>query len=150
MCIHQDRNISKKKEKGLKAFFNAARIAGMAVGALCVILYFTNAPHIMSAFISDPETVKLGTAFLKARCFAPPFMFLSFNMVNFMQAIGKGKISLYLCLIRQLCLNIPILFMLNFILGMSGIIWTQAIADCINVIISYIIYFRVMKKMETC
>ena len=96
-------------EKRMKGFFNAARIAGIVVAAICVILYYTGAPYIMKAFISDPETVKLGTAFLKARCFAPPFMFLSFNMVNFMQALGKGKISLYLCLIRQLCLNIPIL-----------------------------------------
>ena len=141
-------NYAAKNEKRMKAFFNAARIAGIAVGALCVVLYFTNAPLIMKAFISDPATVKLGTSFLKARCFAPPFMFLSFNMVNFMQAIGKGKISLYLCVIRQLCLNIPILFTLNFIFGMSGIIWTQAFADCINVVISYIIYFRVMRKTK--
>jgi Na+-driven multidrug efflux pump len=141
-------NYAAKNEKRMKAFFNAARIAGIAVGALCVVLYFTNAPLIMKAFISDPATVKLGTSFLKARCFAPPFMFLSFNMVNFMQAIGKGKISLYLCVIRQLCLNIPILFTLNFIFGMSGIIWTQAFADCINVVISYIIYFRVMRKIK--
>ena len=139
-------NYAAGNEKRMKGFFNAARIAGIVVAAICVVLYYTGAPYIMKAFISDPETVKLGTAFLKARCFAPPFMFLSFNMVNFMQALGKGKISLYLCLIRQLCLNIPILFTLNLIFGMSGIIWTQAIADCINVMISYMIYHRVMKQ----
>lgn len=141
-------NYAAKNHKRMKAFFNAARIAGIVVGAVCVVLYYTCAPYIMNAFISDPETVALGTVFLKARCFAPPFMFLSFNMVNFMQALGKGKISLYLALVRQVCLNIPILFALNYIFGMSGIIWTQAIADCMNVVISYIIYYRVMKNLN--
>ena len=141
-------NYAAKNEKRMKAFFNAARIAGITVGAICVVSYYTCAPYIMKAFISDPETVTLGTQFLKARCFAPPFMFLSFNMVNFMQALGKGKISLYLALIRQVFLNIPILFTLNFLFGMAGIIWTQAIADFINVVISYIIYYRVMKQLD--
>ena len=96
----------------------------------------------MEAFISDSETISYGTAFLKERCFAPPFMILSFHMVNFMQAVGRGKISFWLAVIRQMCLNIPILFILNYFLGMSGIIWTQSIADFINVVISYIIYYR--------
>lgn len=141
-------NYAAKNEKRMKAFFNASRIAGIIVAAICVVLYYVGAPVIMKAFISDVETVKLGTAFMKARCFAPPFMFLSFNMVNFMQALGKGKISFYLALIRQVFLNIPILFVLNFLFGMSGIIWTQAIADFINVVISYVIYFRVMKEIS--
>ena len=50
--------------------------------------------------------------------------------------------------IRQIFLNIPILFTLNFLFGMTGIIWTQASADFVNVIISYIIYYRVMKNLE--
>ena len=80
-----------------------------------------------------------------AFCFAALFMFLSFHMVHFMQAVDRGRISLYLAMIRQLCLNIPILFLMNWLLGMTGIVWTQTIADIINVVISYIIYHRVIK-----
>ena len=141
-------NFAAKNRKRMNEFFNAARIAGIIIAFICVALYYVGAPYIMKAFISDAGTVKLGTAFLKARCFAPPFMFLSFNMVNFMQAVGKGRISFLLALIRQVFLNIPILFTLNFLFGMTGIIWTQASADFINVIISYIIYYRVMKNLE--
>ena len=75
-------------------------------------------------------------------------MFLSFNMVHFMQAVGRGKISFYLAVIRQLCLNIPILFLMNALFGMTGIVWTQMTADFLNVIISYIIYFRVIKTIQ--
>jgi Na+-driven multidrug efflux pump len=75
-------------------------------------------------------------------------MFLSFHVVHYMQAVDEGKISFYLAVIRQLCLNIPILFLLNAIFGMQGIIWTQVSADIMNVIISYLIYARVMKKSK--
>ena len=107
---------SQNKERMMK-FFKTARTAGVLFAAFCVILYR-----------------------------ATPFMFLSFHMVHFMQAIGEGKISFYLPVIRQLCLNIPILLLLNAILGMTGIIWTQLTADIVNVIISYIIYANVMRK----
>ena len=42
----------------------------------------------------------------------------------------------------------PILFLLNAIFGMDGIIWTQVIADILNVIASYVIYAKVMKKSK--
>lgn len=140
-------NYATKDHKRMHSFFSAARLAGIAVSAVCVILYRLCAPYIIRAFINDPATVQYGTEFLKARCFATPFMFLSFHMVHFMQAIDKGKYSFCLAVIRQLCLNIPMLFLLNRLFGMSGIIWTQMMADFINVIISYAIYSRVMRSV---
>ena len=135
-------NYAAGNQKRMKAFFSGARMAGLVVSVICVVLYRFFAPYIMQAFISDGDTVRYGTEFLKARCFATPFMFLSFHMVHFMQAVDRGKISFYLAIIRQICLNIPILFLMNFLLGMTGIVWTQLIADFLNVIVSYIIYSR--------
>ena len=82
------------------------------LGWVSVVLYRLAAPYLIRAFIQDPETVRLGTQFLQARCFATPVMFLSFHMVHFMQAVNRGKVSLHLALIRQLCLQIPILLVL--------------------------------------
>lgn len=141
-------NFAAKNQKRMNEFFVAARRAGVIVAVICVAMYYTCAPYIVNAFIKDAETVNLGITFLKARCFATPFMFLSFHMVHFMNAIGKGKISLWLAVIRQVCLNIPFLFVLNYIWGMSGIIWTQMTADILNVIASYIIYKKVKTKMQ--
>ena len=31
---------------------------------------------------------------------------------------------------------------------MTGIIWTHAVADILNVIVSYVIYFRVLKEIK--
>ena len=119
----------------------------LTMAAVCVVLYRVFAAQIVHAFIDDAETVRLGTECLRARCFAPPFMFLSFHIVHFMQAVDRGRISFYLAVIRQLALNIPILFLFNALFGMTGVIWTQLMADIINVIVSYLSFWRVQRAI---
>ena len=142
-------NYASKNHKRMKEFFSAARFAGLVISVLCVVFYRFCAPYIVRAFISDADTVRYGTEFLQSRCFATPFMFLSFHMVHFMQAVNRGKVSFQLAVIRQICLNIPILILLNHFFGMSGIVWTQLIADAINVVVSYIIYGRLIGEIAS-
>ena len=137
-------NYASKNHKRMKDFFRTARLVGLIVSVFCVVFYRICAPYIIGAFISDADTVRFGTQFLQSRCFATPFMFLSFHMVHFMQAVDRGKVSFLLAVIRQLCLNIPLLFFLNLFFGMNGIVWTQLTADFINVVISYVIYARLI------
>ncbi len=142
-------NYASKNLKRMDSFFTAARVSGILIAAVSVVLYYIFAGNIISLFIRDAETVRLGTAFLRARCFATPFMFLSFNMVHFMEAIGRGKEAFWLAVIRQVVLNIPILFIMNALFGMMGLMWTQAIADFLNVIMSYIIYSKVNRQVRS-
>ena len=130
----------------MDAVFRFGRAMGLIVGLISVILYFSFAPVIMKSFIGDVETVQLGTQFLRARCIATPLMFLCFSMVHFTQAIGMGKESFRLAVIRQVVFNIPLLFIMNRIFGMTGIVWTQATADFFTVIVSYIIYAGIRRR----
>ena len=137
-------NYASKNHKRMKEFFLTAGLAGLVISFACVVLYRVFAAAIVSAFIPDADTVRFGTAFLQSRCFATPFMFMSFHMVHFMQAVDRGKVAFQLAIIRQICLNIPILFLMNHFFGMSGIVWTQLIADAANTVVSYIIYGRLI------
>ncbi len=130
----------------MDAVFKFGRAVGLAVGIVSVILYYNFAPVIMRSFIGDADTVRFGTQFLRARCFATPLMFLCFSMVHFTQAIGRGKEALYLAVIRQLIFNIPILFLMDRLFGMTGIVWTQVIADIFTVTASYIIYAGIRRQ----
>lgn len=139
-------NYSSGNRKRMDDVFRFGRVVGLGVGLICVVLYYVFAPVIMKAFIEDADTVRFGTQFLRARCFATPLMFLCFSMVHFTQAIGRGRASFILAVIRQLVFNIPILFLLNSLFGMMGIVWTQALADLFTVIISYVIYANIRKR----
>ena len=139
-------NYASGNHKRMKKFFSAARNAGLAQALFCVVIYFFFAGPLMQAFIRDPETVAVGTLILKARCFATPLMFLSFHMVYLMQSMQKGGMSLLLAFVRQIILNIPAMILLDHFYGMNGMIWSQVLADAVNVAFSYVMYAYVMKQ----
>ena len=139
-------NYAANNRERMMAVFRAARTAGCIVCLASLVLYRGLASQIMNLFISEPATVAFGTEYLKIRSFAAIFMFLSFHVVHFMQAVNQGRTSMVLAAIRQLCLNIPILILLDRFFGMTGIVWTQTVADAINVVISYVILSRVRKR----
>ena len=139
-------NYAAQNRERMMAVFRAARVAGCAVCLVSLLLYRSFAAQIIQLFISEPGTVAFGTEFLEIRSFAAIFMFLSFHVVHFMQAVNKGKTSLGLAVIRQLCLNIPILILLDHLFGMTGVVWTQTVADTLNVVVSYIIFCTILKR----
>lgn len=141
-------NYAANNKARMHAFFTTARKVGLVVCSCSVVLYYLFAPWIIPTFISDRQTVELGSQFLQVRCFAAPFMFLSFHMVHFMQAIGRGKISFWMAVIRQLFLNIPILLLMNHLFGVIGVVWTQMTADILNCVVSYLIYGRLRRELS--
>ena len=105
-------------------------------------MYEIFAPYIMRIFIADPQTVELGTHFLRARSLATPFMFICFHLVNFFQAVGFGGRALALGSARWVVFNIPLLFVMNWVFGMYGIVWTQVVADVMMAALSVWVYRR--------
>ena len=72
--------------------------------------------------------------------------FYAFPWCNFTQAIGRGRDSFLLAVIRQLVFDIPLLFLFNHLFGVQGIVRTQLTADLFTVAVSYLIYFRIRKQ----
>ena len=139
-------NYAANNRERMMAVFRAARVAGCAVCLISLVLYRGFASQIIQLFIKEPSTVAFGTEYLRIRSIAAIFMFLSFHVVHLMQAVNRGKTALLLAVIRQLCLNIPILIILDHIFGMIGVVWTQTVADTINVVVSYLIFRSIIKR----
>ena len=115
---------------------------GIIVSIISIALYEIFAGAIMRIFISDPQTVMLGTGFLRIRCLATPLMFMSFFTVYVFQGFGEGNKSLFLGIMRWAVFNIPMLFVLNHFIGMYGIVWSQVCADILTVVLSFCVYCR--------
>lgn len=115
---------------------------GLVVAGISIALYELFAVQFAHLFISDAQTVALASQFLRIRVLATPLMFLSFFTVYLFQAFGKGWISLFLGTVRWLVFNIPMLFLLNHLFGMFGIVWSQVTADTLTVLVSFCVYRR--------
>ena len=139
-------NYSSGNHDRMKETVKVTRNTGFLVAVISIALYEIYAPSILKIFIADASTVEIGTKFLRIRALATIMMFGSFIYVHFFQAVGKGTISLALTVLRWLVFNIPMLFILNKLMGMYGIVWSQFICDTCVAIISFVVYLRFMKK----
>ena len=135
-------NYSAGNQQRMNDAIRLSRRLGLIVAAISIALYEILAVQFSNLFIGDAQTVELASQFLRIRVLATPLMFLSFFTVYLFQAFGKGRVSLFLGVTRWLFLNIPMLFLLNAIFGMFGIVWSQITADTLNVLLSFYIYFR--------
>ena len=115
---------------------------GLVVAAVSIALYEIFAVQFSHIFIADAQTVELASQFLRIRVLATPLMFMSFFTVHLFQAFGRGQIALFLGVVRWLGFNIPMLFLLNAVFGMFGIVWAQVAADTLTVILSFCVYRR--------
>ena len=140
-------NYSSGNYKRMKDFAHAARVAGMSFAAVCVLIFEIFASPIVSIFNGHAETVAMGTDFLRILCIAVPLMIFNVQISFTFQAMGMGKQSLVLSSLRQGLVNIPLLFIMNAIFGLYGIVWTQIISDVITMIISYIVYRQSYTKL---
>ena len=124
-----------------------SRKLGLVIAAVSIVLYQLFAVQFTHLFISDAQTVAMASQFLRVRVLATPLMFLSFFTVYLFQAFGKGQISLLLGCTRWLVFNIPMLFILNAVVGMYGIVWSQVAADTLTVIMSFYVYRRFKPRL---
>ena len=123
-----------------------ALLVGVIVGAVSITLYEILAGDILRLFIQEAQTVRLGSTFLRVRCLATPLMFMSFFTVYVFQGFGEGNRALFLGVTRWLIFNIPMLFLLNALIGMNGIVWAQVTADVLTVLLSFSVYLRYMRR----
>lgn len=140
-------NYASGDHKRMRAFSRLTRTVAMSFAAFCVILFQLFATYITWVFNKDAATVAMSTDFLRILCLSVPFMLFNLQISFSFQAMGMGKQSLILSSLRQGLVNIPLLFLMNSVFGLYGIVWTQLIADVITSIISYAVYRYSLGKL---
>lgn len=140
-------NYAAKNYKRMKAFSDAARTIGIIFAIVCIAVFEIFAEPIVRIFVNNAEIVNMATKFLRIMCLAVPLMITNFQMSFTFQAMGMGKQSLLLSSLRQGLINIPLLFLMNSIFQLDGIIWTQLISDILTAIISFTVYYKCYTKL---
>ena len=140
-------NYSAGNFRRMRSFTTAARTAGIAFAGLCILCFELLADPIVRFFMDEPETLSYGIKFLRICCLATPLMICNFQMAFTFQAMGKGTESLILSACRQGIINLPLLFLMNYLFRLDGVVWTQLLSDAITFTISLLVYNRVYKKL---
>ena len=140
-------NFASGDHKRMRDFSRVTRIASMTFAGICIVVFEIFAYYIAWAIMPKPEVVAMADDFLRILCLSVPFMLFNLQISFTFQAMGMGKQSLILSSLRQGVVNIPLLFLMNHLFGVYGIVSTQLISDVITAIISYAVYRHALKKL---
>lgn len=120
---------------------------GVLIGAVSTLLYLVFSPAVMRVFISDAGTVAVGTVFLRIRCAVTTLMALCVFHVFLFNGMGQGGYALFIGVFRWAVLNIPMLFVMDRLFGMYGIVCGQFTGDIPTVTVSLLMYRHLKKRL---
>ena len=141
-------NYASKNYKRMREVSFFSWKTAVAMSACFIACFAVFAPQILHLFIPEEQTSALGAGFLRIACLAVPFTAVNFLISYTLQAMGKGTQSAILTFSRQGLLNVPLLIIMNVVVGLYGMIWTQLIVELIMLPISMGMYMHTWRKLK--
>jgi len=120
----------------------------MAFLILATAGYCVWSGEITSLFMQKESIVSYGTQFLRAMSLSLPFLGMDFLAVGVFQACGMGSKSLLFAILRKIVLEIPALFILDWLFPLYGLAWAQTAAEFILSIAAIVVLVRLFQRLE--
>ncbi len=117
---------------------------------LCVsVCYYFGAGFLIRLFMKNDAIVSYGASFLHGLCLGTPFLCMDFIAVGVFQACGMGKKAFFFALLRKIILEIPALYLLNWLFPLYGLAYAQLTAEVILALAAVITLVRIFRKLQT-
>lgn len=141
-------NYGAKKYHRVKETVKYASIIATIIVVIgwCIIQFMPQV--LIGMFNKDPELVGIATNGLRIYLFMLPVIGFQIISSNYFQAIGKAKISMFLSLLRQVILLIPLMLILPKFLELDGVWLSGAISDFLSAVITGIIFYASVRKLK--
>jgi len=108
--------------------------------------YWFGAESLIKLFMDNGEIVAYGSRFLKGMCLGMVFLTTDFLVVGVFQALGMGKMALLFAILRKVVLEIPLLFLLNWLFPLYGLAYAQCCAEMVLATVAVIMLLRIFKQ----
>ena len=100
----------------------------------------------MGIFTNDKELMELAVKGIDLNLITLPLVGVSILGPVYFQSVGKAKVSMFLTLLRQVILLIPIIYIIPKIFGLNGVWISQPISDIGAMIIVSIFLIKEFKS----
>lgn len=130
-----------------KGIVFAGRIS-VSLMALIAVLYFFGSDHLIRLFMKSPAVVAHGGKILRGMCLAMPFLCTDFLAVGVFQACGMGRKSLLFAVLRKIVLEIPALYLLNWLWPLYGLAYAQPLAEVILAAAAVLVLWKLFQGLE--
>lgn len=116
----------------------------MSIGII-IFMFFGN--QIFKIYGAEEGIVDIGITALRILSLGFIFAGISLVLSSVFQAIGKGVYSLIIFALRQLVINIPIIYLLQKVIDLDMVWYTFVVSEFITMIVSYVLYKKEIKKL---
>ena len=144
-------NFGAKNYKRVKESVDITLILMIFIGVVTTSFALIFTKQILNIFTDDPNVLDIGPTILRTVIYVVPLIGFQIVSAVLYQALGKARPALFLALLRQLIILIPLLLVLPGIYGVNGIWLSFPLSDAIAVIISFFMLRNevgVIKKMQ--
>lgn len=111
-------------------------------------IYFFAADTVVNLFMENESIISYGSRFLRGFCLGLPFLCLDFIAVGVFQAVGMGMKSLVFAILRKIVLEIPALFILNWLFPLYGLAYAQFFAELILSLVAIFVLLRMFRDLK--
>ena len=141
-------NYGSGNKKRLMQVFKFTSVVSVIMGMLLTLFMIIARKTMIQVFINDAEVVSYGIRMVVALQLSAPFIGILFLCINTIQGMGKALPSLILTVCRQGLIFIPLIFILNALLGLDGVIYAQPAADYLSILVGIMICVHLFRSME--
>lgn len=134
-----------KRMKGTLVFAARASLGFITVVAA---FYYLSSAQLTEMFMSNEAIISYGTKFLRGFCLGLPFLCMDFLAVGVFQSVGMGKEALIFAIMRKIILEIPALYILNYLFPLYGLAYAQFVAEIVLAAAAVIVLAKLFKKIE--
>lgn len=128
-------NYGAQKYDRAKKALQICLIASTCIFVIGAIIINTAPEFLVGMFNSDPELMGITVNGLKKYTVTLPILSIGIIGTNYIQSIGKAKISILLSLLRQCIFLIPLIMVLPKFLGLDGVWFSQPVSDIVAIVI---------------
>lgn len=141
-------NYGARNKKRLLEVFKFTGLCAVIIGTLLTAVMVVARQTVIRAFINDAEVIAYGIQMVIALQLSGPVLGILFLCINTIQGMGKAIPSLVLTICRQGLVFIPLVYILNGLFGLDGVVYAQAVADFISIVLSLVICLGIFRKMD--
>lgn len=131
-----------------RAAFRHGTAISFGFAVFCLVAFELFAEPLASVFMRDTVTVSYAAAFLRRMVTAMPLMSVAYPMIIQFQAMGRVRESLVCSILRKGVLDIPLLFLMDALVPLYGLMWVQPIVDLISLSVAVVLYLRIRRKEQ--
>ncbi|HAZ37016.1 MAG TPA: MATE family efflux transporter [Clostridiaceae bacterium] len=141
---------------GSKKYDRVKKTLGLAIKAADIIacIGFVMVEFFPSILIKlfnteDTELIAIAVRGIRIDLMFLPIIAFQIISSNYFQAIGKAKISMFLSVLRQVIILIPLILILPRFFGLNGLWFSAPVSDIVSAVITAIFLIRNIKSLPS-